>query len=58
MTLSVHSPDELVAAIPHLLGFQLYRTNVGKVAAELKATTPVETVVATILHDAAKGARV
>jgi hypothetical protein len=26
MTLSVQNPDELVAAIPHLLGFKLSRT--------------------------------
>lgn len=26
MTLSIHSPDELVAAIPHLLGFKLFWT--------------------------------
>jgi hypothetical protein len=27
MKLSIHSPDELVAAIPHLLGFQLFWTS-------------------------------
>ncbi len=26
MTLSVHSPDELIAVIPHLLGFKLFWT--------------------------------
>ena len=27
MTLSIHSPDELVAVIPHMLRFKLSRTN-------------------------------
>ena len=27
MKLSVQNPDELVAAIPHLLGFKLFWTN-------------------------------
>lgn len=30
MTLSISSPDELVAVIPHLLGFKLSRTNRSK----------------------------
>lgn len=26
MTLSIHSPDELIAVIPHMLGFKLFWT--------------------------------
>lgn len=49
-------PTQIATAIRTVTGDPAYRENVGRVAADLRATTPVETVVAAILADARAGA--